>query len=57
MPERARELRRRRARSAKLGKLAKRLTRARTRDEKQRLVTKMARIAPWRLAEFQKLLS
>jgi len=57
MPERDREIRRRRSRLAKLGKLSLRLAKARTRDEKQRLVAKMMKIAPWRLAEFQKLLS
>ncbi len=57
MRERDRELRRRRHRRQKIRKLLARIQAAQSRDEKQRLVQKALRIAPWRHAEFQKLLA
>lgn len=57
MRERDRELRRRRHRRQKIRKLLARIQAAKSREEKQRLVQKALRIAPWRYAEFQKLLA
>lgn len=57
MRERDRELRRRRHRREKIRKLLARIQAARTREEKERLVQKAIRIAPWRTAEFQKYLT
>ena len=57
MRERDRELRRRRHRREKIRKLLARIRAARTREEKERLVQKAIRIAPWRMAEFQKYLT
>ncbi len=57
MRERDRELRRRRHRREKIRKLIARIQAAKSREEKQRLVEKALRIAPWRYAEFQKLLA
>jgi hypothetical protein len=55
--ERDRELRRRRHRREKIRKLLARIQAARSREEKERLVQKAIRIAPWRYAEFQKYLA
>jgi hypothetical protein len=57
MRERDRELRRRRHRRQKIRNLLARIQAAKSREEKQRLVQKALRIAPWRYAEFQKLLA
>lgn len=56
MRERDRELRRRRHRRQKIRKLLSRIQAAKTREEKERLVQKAARIAPWRYEEFRKYL-
>ncbi len=57
MRERDRELRRRRHRREKVRKLLARIQAAKSREEKERLVQKATRIAPWRYAEFQKYLA
>jgi hypothetical protein len=55
--ERDRELRRRRHRREKIRKLLARIQAAKSREEKERLVQKAIRIAPWRYTEFQKYLA
>ncbi len=57
MRERDRELRRRRHRREKIRKLLSRIQAAKTREEKERLVQRVIRIAPWRYEEFQKYLA
>jgi hypothetical protein len=57
MRERDRELRRRRHRREKIRKLLSRIQAAKTHEEKERLVQKAIRVAPWRYEEFQKYLA
>lgn len=57
MIERAHELRRRSHRRAKVRKLLQRLQKATSQDEKQKIFQKLVKRAPWRAAEFQKLLT
>lgn len=57
MIERAHELRRRSHRRAKVRKLLQRLQKATSLDEKQKIFQKLVKRAPWRAAEFQKLLT
>jgi hypothetical protein len=54
MRERDREVRRRRHRREKMAKLIARLEKARTRNEKERLVRAASRLAPWNYQQFQR---
>ncbi|MCS7174071.1 MAG: hypothetical protein N0A24_12055 [Armatimonadetes bacterium] len=54
--ERDRELRRRRHRRERIRKLLKRFQAAQSREERERLVQKMIKRAPWRYQEFLALL-
>lgn len=53
---RVRELRVRRHRRRKIAMLLARLQKAQARDEREKLVGKMIKLAPWRAAEFRRLL-
>jgi hypothetical protein len=54
--ERDRELRRRRHRRERIRKLRERLSRAQSQEEREQLVQKMIKRAPWRYQEFLALL-
>jgi hypothetical protein len=54
---RDRELRRRRHRRERVRGLLARLHQARTAEEKQKILAKLIKRAPWRAAEFQRLAS
>ncbi|MDQ7850531.1 MAG: hypothetical protein QN152_02575 [Armatimonadota bacterium] len=53
---RVRELRVRRHRRRKIAMLLARLQKAQGRDEREKLVGKMIKLAPWRAAEFRRFL-
>ncbi|MDR7401279.1 MAG: hypothetical protein QN155_03500 [Armatimonadota bacterium] len=55
MRVRDRELGQRRHRRERVRKLLARLQQARTAEEKQKILEKLVKRAPWRAAEFQRL--
>ncbi len=57
MRMRDRELRRRRHRRERVRKLLARLQQAKTAEERQTILNKLIKRAPWRAAEFQRLAS